>query len=90
MGMSTKAAVISSEATVTSIKFVDRNSVLQSIFVQILRYIISAEIIQGRKLFKGGNYLSSELGARQAQREVVKYFFLILPTGLEVLLEDMF
>ena len=36
------------------------------------------------------NILSSELGARQAQREVVKIFFLIFPTGLEVHLEDMF
>ena len=40
----------------TTIKYVDLNSTLQSIFVQILRYIISAENIQGRKLFKGGNY----------------------------------
>ena len=34
--------------------------------------------------------LSSELGARQAQREVVKIKKMIFPTGLEVHLEDMF
>ena len=34
--------------------------------------------------------LSGEFSATQAQREVVKMFFLIFPTGLEVHIEDMF